>query len=494
MPAHPVVPPTRPWIALGSAALIAKALLLVVLAWNSRFVMDEFWHISQPNYLFNGFFDTIQPEKAVGYAVFFKLAHLFGQDSATIMLAGRVLCVALAFGLIATVYGHARALCLSRGEALLSVLLLLSFSNFMERSFELRSEPLAILFAALSLLVVIRGTADGTRSLLLAGILCGLSFVTTQKAVYFNVALGAGLVIDALLAGKLATLLRRAALLFLGWVSAVVVYTAVFGGLHPGPVLKALFLGPLEVAASAQNYYTDLRMFVAQTLTRNAPLYLLSLTGLALSVLRLRRSSSPLRIHAVFATIITVLVFLHNQPWPYVFTMAVPFLAPYAVMGLQAIAARISVRLLIPILLIGVIAASFQRNLLYLARSNVEQLAVVRDAERLLPDDGTYFDGIGMLPARRMEPYIWLDAMGTAKTLRSGPSSPFAQSFFASPPDMVILSYRTDDLLPILGSFLANEYERVTDDLMIKKQGTAPQAAPADTHTRRNLFKGIYSY
>lgn len=475
-------------------AIVAKVVFLLVFAWNTRFVMDEYWHMSQPNYLFNGFFDTILPEKAVGYAVFFKLAHFIGQTSTEIMLTGRLLSAALALGLVATVYGCARHLRLSPPEAALGVLLLLCFSNFMERSFELRSEPLAILLAALALLVVTRGTADSARHLFLAGVLCGLSFVTTQKSVYFNVALGTGLVLDALLSRQPTAGFRRGIVLILGWMAAVAIYAAVFGGLHPGPVLRALFLGPLEVASTAQVYYENLGGFVVQTFTRNAPLYLLGLLGLAATLVSLRKSASPMRIHATFTTIITVLVFLHNQPWPYVFTMALPFLAPYIVMGLKFLNARMSSPLVVPIVLIGIMAVSFQRNVVFLGQSNLDQLTMMREAESLLPPQGTYFDGTGMLPARKMEPYIWLDAMNTAKALREGPSAAFAQALFNAPPDMVILSYRTDALLPILGPFLAAQYERVSVDLMVRSASAPPGTVSPDLKTRRDLFENIYGF
>src|SRR5690606_16639086 len=144
-------------------------------------------------------------------------------------------------------YAHARRLRLTPIEAALASLLLMGFSNFMERSFELRSEPLAILLSAMALLTMMRGTADSTRRLFIAGVLCGLSFVTTQKAVYFNVALGAGLLLDALLAGRYAAMMHRGGMLILGWAAVVVIYAASFGGLNPGLVLNALLFGPLEV-------------------------------------------------------------------------------------------------------------------------------------------------------------------------------------------------------------------------------------------------------
>jgi hypothetical protein len=246
------------------------------------------------------------------------------------------------------------------------------------------------------------------------------------------------------------------------------------------------------VAASAQDYYGNLRVYVVQTLLRNAPLYLFCVIGLALEWVRLRQADSSMRVHVIFTTITTVLVFAHNQPWPYVFSMALPFLAPYSITALKKIATRMLAKSVMLIVLILFTAASFQRNIIYLERSNVDQLALLREAERILPPGGTYFDGTGMLPARRMEPYIWLDAMGVEKTLQEGESGPFARAFLDAQPDLVILTYRTDALLPILGQVLADQYERASIDLMVK--GSSFPRVKSDPKVRRDLFEAVYSF
>ena len=104
----------------------------------------------------------------------------------------------LACGTLATVYGLARSLGESRVRAALIVLVLLSFSNFIERIFETRGDPLSVFFAAAALLVAARAR-DRSWRVVAAGVLSGLAFLATQKAVYFNFALGVALVGDATL-------------------------------------------------------------------------------------------------------------------------------------------------------------------------------------------------------------------------------------------------------------------------------------------------------
>ncbi|MFT4161536.1 hypothetical protein, partial [Shinella sp.] len=53
--------------------------------------------------------------------------------------------------------------------------------------------PLAVFFAVAALLVVLRARELSGRQLVIAGVLSGLSFLATQKSIYFNFALGLGL-------------------------------------------------------------------------------------------------------------------------------------------------------------------------------------------------------------------------------------------------------------------------------------------------------------
>ncbi|WP_189522761.1 hypothetical protein, partial [Mesorhizobium sp. M2E.F.Ca.ET.166.01.1.1] len=115
------------------------------------------------------------------------------------------------------------------------------------------------------------------------------------------------------------------------------------------------------------------------------------------------------RIALIFSVVITVLVFAHNQPWPYVFIMAQPFMSLWSLTMLDGLAARARYLRLAWIALVTAVAISFVANLLYLRIDNAAQLELVARAESLLTPDERYFDGIDMLP-NRMEPTtLWLD-------------------------------------------------------------------------------------
>lgn len=455
-------------VLLALSFLIAlKVVLLFVLAWNSRFVMDEFGQLGFAKYLPDDFFDTVWPAKAVGYAIFYKLSHLLGWDATSILLIGRIQTAFLACGTLSIVYACARALGENRLRALLILLVLLSFSTFMERIFRTRAEPLAVFFAAAALLVLLRGEADRLRTLLLAGILSGLAFLATQKAVYFNVALGAALLVDAALARQFFASISRGIWLVLGWLVSVIAYCILFGGTDPLPIAKSLVFGPVEVTMQGASAYTNLRGFVVQTLTRNAPLYGLCFAGMALSLTRIVSLDQPQRIALLFTLLISVLVFAHDQPWPYVFVMALPFIALWSMVPFDRFATERGVRAILLIALAMGVVPSFVKNLIYIDHDNRDQLILVERAESLLATDQIYFDGIGMLPTRREPSTLWLDSLYVQKTLHQQEESEAYRIFAFSPPRVIIWSYRMNAIYPVIAAHVQNSYVRIAPNLYV---------------------------
>ena len=336
------------------------------------------------------------------------------------LLIGRMETAVLACGTLAIIYGCARAIGNDRVRSLGIILVLLCFSNFIERIFETRGDPLAVFFAAASLLVVLRGDPDKPRDSLAAGILTGLAFLATQKSLYFNVALGLALVGDALLARRYKAAVSRGAWLLLGWALTIAAYCFVFGGTAPLPALRNLLLGPVEVATHGADAYANLRQYVVQTLTRNALLYAFCFGGMVLSLLRITKLDGRKRIALIFSVVITAFVFAHDQPWPYVFIMAIPFMALWALEPLDALAGkRVYVAAAWAVLGIAVLT-SFARNVQALKIDNHAQLALVDRAEKLVGPGEVYFDGVGMLPNRAEPSTLWLDRHAILVTLARG--------------------------------------------------------------------------
>lgn len=457
----------RPATILLGVLIALKIVLLFTLAWNARFVMDEFVQLGWAKYFANGMFGTVWHAKAVGYAIFYEIAHLIGWDATSILLAGRMQTALLACATIAFVYACARALGEDRIRALVIVLLLLCFSNFMERIFRTIAEPLAVFFAVAALLVVLRARELRGWQLVAAGALSGLSFLATQKSVYFNVALGLGLVADAALTRRYAAGIARGAWLVLGWSVPIIAYCFIFGGMDPVPIARSLIFGPLEIAMRGGADYGGLRRFVLQTLARNYVLYVFCFSGMALSLMQIMKLDERRRIALIFSVVVTALVFAHDQPWPYVFIMALPFMSLWSLTMLDGLATRVRYLRFAWIALATAMAISFVVNLLYLRFDNAAQRELVARAESLLAPDERYFDGVGMLP-NRMEPTtLWLDKHYVLATLREGRNSAAYNVLGKSPPKLILWSYRMDYIYPVVAPLIVNSYVRIAPNLRI---------------------------
>lgn len=454
-------------------SIALKVALIFIFAWHIRLVMDEFAQLGYAKYFANGLFDTIQPPKAVGFAVFYKLAHLIGWNAASIILVGRMQTALLACGTLLLVYACARALGEQRLRSLLIVLVLLCFTNFMERIFRTRSEPLALFFALAAVLVILRSATLNARSIIIAGILSGMAFLITQKSAFFNLALGLGLVIDAALRKDFIMAIVRGFYLTVGWMLPALAYCLIFGGSDPLRIAEGLIFGPVEVAVNGSEAYDGLRAYVLQTLVDNTVLYLLCFSGMIIAVKRFRVSPEKKRIALIFSLIITTMVFTHSQPWPYVFIMALPFISLWSLTPLDYIfthSGRPILRLFFLTITALALLSSYLTNLSYLKIDNVRQLEMVTRAEALLKPDEKYFDGIGMLPNRLEPTTLWLDDWYVLKTLREGKGSEAWQVLTQSPPKVILWSYRLSKIYPVIAEAIDNSYVQVAPNIRMAGQ------------------------
>lgn len=464
-----------------SAGIVLKLLLFFALALNTRFVMDEFWQFGQAKYLWNGLYDTIWPVKAMGFALYYKIAHILGWDAVSMLLAGRILAAVLATATLAVVYKIARALGQDRLRALIVVLVILCFSTFMERAFRLRSEPVALFFASLALWAAV----SEKRAMFWAGIASGCAFLATQKSVYFNAAMIVAVAGDASLRDGLKAALRDVSRFLVGLALALVLYALLLGGADAGRVFVSLFTGPAQLATGGGALYEGLRGFITQTLTRNLGPYAICAVGIFLALMRGKNLSRAERVALVFALLITALVFRHNQPWPYIFTMCIPFLALFAPYIWDRVEMHRIARRLVMAAFGVLVGISVMRNVTYLDHSNHLQRAVISQADALLAPGDHYFDGIGMLPNHMDSPRIWLDAPGVRR-LKQADWDAFAETFHATSPKLVILNYRIDSIATELTPLISG-YGPVGLNLLQRE--TRPQ-----TPDRAALFLEIYTH
>jgi hypothetical protein len=208
-----------------------------------------------------------------------------------------------------------------------------------------------------------------------------------------------------------------------------------------------------------------------------------------LALTRIRTLDSSTRIALIFSLVITALVFAHDQPWPYVFIMALPFLSLWGLVPIDALARHPHYRnAACAALAIGV-AVSFAHNAAALRIDNGAQLTLVARAERLTAPHELYLDGVAMLPNRFEPGNVWLDRSTVLRTLREGRRSELVRSFLESPPKTILWNYRLEAVRPLIAPLIHNSYVRVAPNIWVAgRRLTSGRAATFDVP-----FSGSYA-
>jgi hypothetical protein len=481
------------WVFCLAALLYctAKLLLLGMAALNVQFVMDEYSLAGMSMLIPEGFYLAIDPIKTVLSVYYFLIARLFSDDALGLMLIARTEGFVLAVGMVAFALATARNLGRSRMEALLTIVVLLSFSNFMERSFRIRGDTLAAFFACAALWM-----ATWKRQRILgplgAGVLVGLAFLSTQKSVYVVAAIGLGYLVAGALDRDRVAVFRNGGLYGLGWALAVLAYAFYFGGFEFHRVIQMIFLSPVHVAFVADNYYPWIRRLVGQTLERNQIAYALCFLGLILALVNVRKLSPSNRLAVAATVVLSILVFLHNQPWPYVFVVALPFLSHWSIEVVRAIP-RIEERYRVVLMLIVliVLVPTLTRNVRYLSRSNSLQNQVLVQAESNLAPADQYMDGISMVPTRHVAYEIWWDKANVAETWRLAKLGDMSriEPIFEHQPKLWILNYRVRAVWPLLERYIDDSYVRVYPNILL----SGVELNPGKEVSFKNRWPGHYS-
>ncbi len=473
--------------------LAVKLALLVVLAWNTKFLMDEYWLAGRVWLFDTDLYQSVFPPKTLLYAAFYQLAHWLGEGSVQIMQIARLQAVAASILGLGLLYAIARNIGRGRLEALFALCVVLAFSSYMERAFMTRPEAPAT-FLALAALWAVTRERGSLRAVFIAGLLSGLAFLIMQKSVYFNLALGLALVGEGLTRRSLKDAVFAGAVLVLGWALMVLAYGAYFTatGAAFGDVLAQVFTGSAGNVLRGHTAYENLRIYLGQTFSRNLAEYLLCLAGWLIVVPRLLKAPRAERIAWIFTGVIATLIYLHPAPWPYNFIMAIPFLGLWAPLVAQALARRDAGR---SALILGgltlALALSVTRNVGYLDNHNGVQNRTVQRAEALLGPGGTYADGIGMVVTRRRAGrQHWWARFGILRILDDAKRGEFERIdlVFADSPKLWILNYRTDALAGVLKPYFENAYVPIFPNILI----TGLELLPGRDATFQTRWPGRY--
>jgi hypothetical protein len=459
------------WIASGACVLLilVKVPLLVLASLRARIVMDEFFQAAFSIVIPDGLYRGYDPVKTVLYAYVFDLARSVTHDAASLMLAARVEGLVLALFVALLVGWMGRRLGGTAAESAFSVAVLLSFSNFMERSFRVRSDSVSVFFIASAMMAA---TWSGVRAAAFSGLLAGAAFLSTQKAALAVAALGVGWAWGALRPTSRALAIRETLAFAAGISSAILGYVAWFGGLGTGAlaVLRMVFVSPLRFAAHALGIYGGLDIYVTQTFTRNLIPYALCAAGVIFAAHRFRELPDGARRLLVVAVVVPPCVFFGVQTWPYVFVLPIVALSVFSFEVPRALARRapgLASRVLL--VLVAALVLSVPRNLRYVRASNEDQLSIVREVESLLGLEDRYLDGTWMIATRRHVGWIWWDAQAVGVVVEAARRGDFSEldAAFAEQPKVVILNYRTQTLAPLLARYVVRSYVRVSPNVLL---------------------------
>lgn len=286
----------------------------------------------------------------------------------------------------------------------------LFMSNWLERSADLRVDTLTTWPGLFSVLVLLRGRP------VLAGLLCALSFLISQKGIYFIAASGV-----ALAAGLLVRQDKRAALLDgVRFGAACLVPIGLYFGTFSliasaAKTTRVMFMSHQAIALT--EIYPNIRKFWRMSLLQNPGLYAFAALGLiglagrtAAGFIHSSQSEARVRETQLFAYCATLTAgfIWHKQPWPYFFVLlgptafilcaaAVEYIARPAttrtsmVLRWAVIAIPLGVALVMPVLRAPVI----------LRESNAYQRHMVEMTAALTADGTGYIAGMDLLFDRK---------------------------------------------------------------------------------------------
>lgn len=309
----------------------------------------------------------------------------------------------------------------SDGAILMGTALLVSMSTFLERSAELRVDMLTALVGLVAFVLL------GRRRFFVSGLICALSFLVSQKGIYYLAASLVALVSAGLLRRD-ARLTLRSAFSFCGGAAAsIFAYLALWSIVaSPRAVMSSVFLSHVQIAVSE---LYDIRWhYWKQTLIRNPVFYFLAAAGLIILCRKLRSSPELSQmLLAPYALVIVAAGIWHKQPWPYFFVILLPTFYLLVVAAIDqasrtpALQTSRSARWTATILLVGGgILFPLLRINSNLARDQGVQRTTFQLGEALLADGGSYFAGMNYLYHRQQSPVSlleWLDGP-TVATIR----------------------------------------------------------------------------
>jgi hypothetical protein len=367
-----------------------------------------------------------------------------------------------------------------RAAVALALLMLVAMGTFLERSAALRVDMLTSLCGLASLVLLLRARFSWS------GVAAALSFLVSQKGVYFLIAGGAALLCHACFARRSAQTARRVVVFGASALGVLAIYAVPWSlAGSPSSLWSATVTAHGEIAL--QSLYS-LHHFWFQTILRNPYFYAVGVFSLGL--LAARRTSDPAGDgdwHLwVYGLSMLALCLWHKQPWPYFFVLLIPtfFVLAAALFDAELARAERAGRGLaasfLAVYLVAGVAFPLTRLGATLARDSGFQRSTVEIASALLRDGDSYLAGVNLLYDRRQSvpELAWLDARRLSRLSRMDPDGlrEILARLDASPPKLVVDSYRLEGLPAPLKAYLAASYEPLWGSLRIYSPSVSPAA------------------
>jgi hypothetical protein len=441
------------------AAALSLLYLVVQLIYVSRLplVMDEYDGAQEAWQLLDVTpYRDFRPYKTVlGYYLQLPPLLLTGDVWTGLMLSKAWLAVINTAAIFAATV--ALASLFSPLAALTGQLLLISVTTFLERSSEIRVDMLTAWLGLASLLLLLN------RRWLMAGVGGGLSFLISQKGVYYVLAANAAAGAFWLFEARDRRTFRELIVMNAGTASVIAAYILLWGiASTPWAVFSATFLSHGDIVFA--NMYS-LEEHWTRTLGRNPFYYWGALAGIAtLIVLRWRgRAGATHAMTAVYAGVIFGLCRWHKQPWPYFFVILIPTLMVVHVAVVEILARRRKWRPVAAavILLLGVAFPLWYMPGI-LERDNGYQRHVIRLASSMLSEGETYVAGNDLIYNRHQaHPALRRLSAPRLAALQDWPRDrldTMIAELEAARPKFVIDEYRMRGLPKPLRAYLATRF------------------------------------
>ncbi len=370
---------------------------------------------------------------------------------------------------------------------LAGLLFLLLNSTFLERSAEIRVDMLTAWAGWFSFIFLLR------RQFLVSALLAGVSFLISQKGIYYCLAGMASFSVYQFAfhnARKALAQCFKYGLLITLPIAVYFIFWDIVSSFDT--VFDSIFIRGTSIAADTSY---DLTHFWWQTIRRNYIFYFLSSAGLSLlgASILLEKADKKEILLFVYLLVLTILCILHNQPWPYFFVILIPFLSVSITQLFETITGyrkQIAVILFVFSLLSSAPMAHLRvsKNL---SRHNTIQKNTIEVAEQILSDDDYYFMGLNLLLTRNQIPakeLRWLDKRRISYLSTIAPET-IVGWIRNSRAKIIIDNYRLHKLPPRIVEYLSDNYLPYCSNIFIY----APiLTSDNNSNPPELLFGGIY--